>query len=461
MNKLNEEAEWSYKNKYPVFIVLTYGDNPLGIAISKVTGDDWTHCLISFEPELDMMYSFATRTQKHNYHQSLFGFVYQGVKDKWYKTKQTKYQVYVMYVSKAAKDAMKNRLQYFISNEKQSKYDFLGLLKIAVNKDTEDHQKYFCSRFVAEILGQGIPLEKLPSLYRPQELMNLNNISLVNQGKNLYEYNPNITKENMKKIKNNDLENRIYQENELPSMRLSDKNLFVSYNEPKYPSKNGVNGKDDGVWNSYVMYDDKYYRERVEGLIIRDNKVFLSKANGNNWRIPGGSTEPNETVCEQLVNECKEEARICIKNPEFIGTYIKDFDKESNYWKDLPFKYSGYYIHLYIAEYDKSYTGHIDEVDEDKNMIKYGKWFNLDDEDMLNNIDTHWIYALEKYKNKKLNEDMSLDEFNVAGVNPVSTMGKEPIQRPIFGGHQYLPVNKDDIEKDSADDILDDDEEDE
>ena len=209
---INEEADYNDENRYPVFIVLTYGNNPLGMAIKHFTGDEWTHSLISFNPELSPMYSFAARTQKIKGPHSLFGYTYQGTTDNWYKHKQTKYLVYVMYVNKFAIKKMKDHVNYFTSHEKDFKYDFVGLANIARNKDSESHRKYFCSRFVAEVIGQGVPLGKLPSLYRPQELKDLNNISLVNAGTDMYMYNPKVTISNLKKVKNKIYNKFNYQE---------------------------------------------------------------------------------------------------------------------------------------------------------------------------------------------------------------------------------------------------------
>ena len=202
LSLFREETIYSgTNNKYPVFIVLTYSDNPIGIAIRKFTGAEWSHCLIAFNPELDPMYSFATRTQLSNEKLSKMGFVYQNSKDNFYALKKSKYVVYVMFVNKAAITAMKNRCQYFMNHEKESKYDFKGLIDIFRGKDTESHRKYFCSRFVAEILAQGVKLDKLPSLYQPEDFKNFNNISLVNAGNDLYFYNPNVTKKNLEYIK--------------------------------------------------------------------------------------------------------------------------------------------------------------------------------------------------------------------------------------------------------------------
>ena len=198
---VQEETIYNQNDKYPVFIILTYGDNPLGYAIHKITGDEWTHSLIAFNPELDYMYSFGARTQKSDHVQSPFGFVYQKTKDDWYKNKATKYLVYVMYVNKASITAMKNRLNYFVTHEKESKYDFKGILDIWAGKDTEDHRKFFCSRFVADIIAQGVKIDKLPSLYHPEDLKNLNNVTLVNGGNDMYFYNPEVTKRNLEYIK--------------------------------------------------------------------------------------------------------------------------------------------------------------------------------------------------------------------------------------------------------------------
>lgn len=229
---INEDAVYSKKDKYPVFIVLTYGDNPLGIAISKITGDEWTHVLIAFNPQLDPMYSFATRTQKSDKHQSLFGFVYQNTKDKWYKNRNIKYEVYVMYVNKAAYMRMQERLEYFKTHERESEYDFPGLISIGLNRNTEHHRKYFCSRFVAEILQQGVHIDKLPSLYRPQDMKDLSNISLVNKGHDMYAYDPKVTIGNMDKIRYKIYNGFTFQEDSNMSLKL-ETTIFERYLDDK------------------------------------------------------------------------------------------------------------------------------------------------------------------------------------------------------------------------------------
>ena len=229
---INEEAKYTKANKYPVFIVLTYGDNPLGLAISKITGDKWSHVLISFNPQLNPMYTFGTRTHERG-RESLFGFTYQSTKDKWYKTKYTKYAVYVMYVNKKAYDKMQERLEYFKNNEKDSEYDFPGIIAIGLNHDTEHHRKYFCSRFVAEILSQGIGMDKLPSLYRPQELSELSDISLVNAGPDLYDYDPKITVDNINRIKRKIYNKFVYQEDNMNDTNNVKNIIMEKYLEDK------------------------------------------------------------------------------------------------------------------------------------------------------------------------------------------------------------------------------------
>ena len=139
-------------------------------------------------------------------------------------------------------------------------------------------------------------------------------------------------------------------------------NIIQLNKEPEFGSKNGYSI--NGIWNSLVVRNGKNYRERVEALIIKNNKVFLSikPKSKSPYRIPGGSSEPGISLKEQLQNECKEEAKIFIKNPIYICTYEKEY-KNKDYANELPFQYSAYLTHLYIATYNGKYNGFINECD--------------------------------------------------------------------------------------------------
>lgn len=194
---INEEAIFSKDNKNPIYIVLSSGSSPLAKAIKKVTKSEFSHAMISFNSKLDPLYSFGTKAGGKG-----LGFVINNPKDVVWNIDDCKYSVYVMYVNDKAYNLMKNRLKFFTDNKDKLKYDFRGLIDIwrGIESDTRT-QKWFCSRFVMEIINSALPLSKAPSLWKPVDILNLDNISLVNRGFNFYNYNYKVTERHCNDIK--------------------------------------------------------------------------------------------------------------------------------------------------------------------------------------------------------------------------------------------------------------------
>lgn len=194
---INEEAIFSKDNKNPIYIVLSSGSSPLAKAIKKVTKSEFSHAMISFNSKLDPLYSFGTKAGGKG-----LGFVINNPKDVVWNIDDCKYSVYVMYVNDKAYNLMKNRLKFFTDNKDKLKYDFRGLIDIwrGIESDTRT-QKWFCSRFVMEIINSALPLSKVPSLWKPVDILNLDNISLVNRGFNFYNYNYKVTERHCNDIK--------------------------------------------------------------------------------------------------------------------------------------------------------------------------------------------------------------------------------------------------------------------
>ena len=192
--QISEEAIFSKDHKNPVYIVLSSGSSLFATAIKAVTNNEFSHAMIAFNAKLDPLYSFGTRPD------GKLGFVINNPKDRVWDIEDCKFSVYVMYVTNSAKRAMKKRLNDFISKEKDLKYDFKGILDIWRGKDSESHNKWFCSRFVMEIISKAQNLSKVPSLWRPGDIEQLSNISLVNRGFNFYNYNPKVTEKHCKAI---------------------------------------------------------------------------------------------------------------------------------------------------------------------------------------------------------------------------------------------------------------------
>ena len=123
---------------------------------------------------------------------------------------------------------------------------------------------------------------------------------------------------------------------------------------------------------------DKWLRGRSELLIIKDNKIYLKKDSKKGYSIPGGGWDENEDHNLSAIRETNEEAKIKVKNVNYVSSYVayfppKDWVKEriseENWWY-------GEYIELYIGEYDGEFKGKIEDVDKSDYMAS-GKFYDI------------------------------------------------------------------------------------
>lgn len=230
--ELNEEAIYDSKHKYPIFITLMHTGTNMANLIKKFTHDEFSHCGISFNPSLRPIYSFGRK--KLDLHSGT-GYCVMNTNDKFFDAYKSVYTVYVMYVDKDEYNKMKTRLKWFNEHEDELKYDTFSLvfnyLKIPFDIPKK---KWFCSRFVAEIINSGHKLDKSPSLYKPQDFVTLNNITAVNSGTDLRKYDRRITEKNLKLIQENKPVNESYDFSEYyqisPLSEITNENIDIICN---------------------------------------------------------------------------------------------------------------------------------------------------------------------------------------------------------------------------------------
>lgn len=194
-----EETDWSRKNRYPVFIITMHSGTLLANAIKEVTKDTYSRVGIAFNSKLRPFYSFGGKTGGG------FGFSVQNPTDSFYSKFHARFAIHVAYVDRATIVKMKMKLQEFLEKADKFTYDFLGLFRMWMQKESDkeiNRASFVCSSFVASILAAGEPLAKHPSLYRPQELADLQNVTRVNSGSDFYKYDYRITERNLKAVRN-------------------------------------------------------------------------------------------------------------------------------------------------------------------------------------------------------------------------------------------------------------------
>ena len=161
--------------------------------IKNVTHAIFSHVSIAFDSSLEKMYSFARKDPKNPF---LGGFRYESINKGFYEGKSIPYALYVVPCTKKQVDKMKKRLEYFIKNENKFSFDFVGLFKNYLGIEDNPENKFFCSRFVADILNAGSTKKKpfidKPSLMDPEEFRKTKFATYVSGGL-LTDYNPKVT----------------------------------------------------------------------------------------------------------------------------------------------------------------------------------------------------------------------------------------------------------------------------
>lgn len=81
------------------------------------------------------------------------------------------------------------------------------------------------------------------------------------------------------------------------------------------------------AWMKDILFDvdGTLFSYRVGGVLIKDNKILLTKG-GDDYTLPGGHNQISETSEETIIREFKEETGLDVKPLNVISTY-------ENFWK--------------------------------------------------------------------------------------------------------------------------------
>lgn len=81
------------------------------------------------------------------------------------------------------------------------------------------------------------------------------------------------------------------------------------------------------AWMKDILFDidGELFSYRVGGVLIKDNKILLTKG-GDDYSLPGGHSQIGETSQETIVREFKEETGFDVEPINVISTY-------ENFWK--------------------------------------------------------------------------------------------------------------------------------
>lgn len=209
-----DEAATDNKKLYPVYIMLVHSGTTVSNVIKAVSHSEFSHAAISFDSSMDEMYSFARKDPRNPF---IGGFRFESIGKGFYDQKEIPYAVYMVPCTESQIKKMKKRLSFFEKNATKFKFDFTGLVKNYLGIVDNPEYRWFCSRFVADILNAGAPKNKPyveePSLQDPDDFKNDEYAYFVVNGSNLMKYDQKLVDKRTKQIiREIELENKIKNE---------------------------------------------------------------------------------------------------------------------------------------------------------------------------------------------------------------------------------------------------------
>jgi hypothetical protein len=143
----------------------------------------YSHVSISIDKNLNALYSFGRKSPKNPLNG---GFAIDGINEGIYKVfKNTYCKIYKIMIDDEKYDRFMEILNYYLDNQDQYKYNFIGLITVLIHIPYRRENYYFCSQFVSEVLDKSeiYKFNKDFTLIKPNDFNELKNFELIFEGK--------------------------------------------------------------------------------------------------------------------------------------------------------------------------------------------------------------------------------------------------------------------------------------
>ncbi len=150
--------------------------------IHLLKGGTFTHTSLSLTPATDRLYSYARRRIKNPF---VAGLIVENIHTEVFAMYPDCHcALYKISVSNAAYEKMKREISFYLKNYKRAKYNFVGLIPLALGIKIRRKFHLTCSQFVALVLDKSgeIKLPKDPYLMLPNDFKRISGATLIYDG---------------------------------------------------------------------------------------------------------------------------------------------------------------------------------------------------------------------------------------------------------------------------------------
>lgn len=165
-----------------IYVLLMRSDTFFSRVIHIITGSEYTHSSLGMSSDCHELYSFA---RKYTNLPLPGCFVRENISaGVMAKFPNSPCALYEIKISKKAFDDIRNEIEHIKSLDKPPKYSLMGTFCCWIGYETKQRKKFFCSRFVADILERSgaITLRKPAALFHPVDFTKQPELTLVYSG---------------------------------------------------------------------------------------------------------------------------------------------------------------------------------------------------------------------------------------------------------------------------------------
>lgn len=150
-------------------VCLTFSGTPYAKAIRWFTKDKYSHASLCLEEDWTTWYSMGRKGRRKFW---IVRFQEENVKERfldWFPDTE------LMILEREVSDETYYKIKEILGmyDENTTKYNYLGILGMTINKGIEHENRYFCSELIANILKEVelLDIDKEPVLTKPMDFL--------------------------------------------------------------------------------------------------------------------------------------------------------------------------------------------------------------------------------------------------------------------------------------------------